>query len=118
VPKETNFFIKICQERDISRKAQAMNKSKTTALVLTSSEELVDRWALRETPASVDFFKRLEPQVEETLLKRSFWRLHHRSSFLQRRFIGSHSLNSRSSGSILLQVLVVTSKETKVKDFT
>jgi hypothetical protein len=49
-----------------------MNKSKTQALVLTSSEELVDRWASRETPASVDFFKRLEPRVEETLLTGAF----------------------------------------------
>jgi hypothetical protein len=51
-------------------------------------------------------------------LNMSFWRLHHRSSFLQRRFIGSRSLNRRSSGSILLRVLVVTAKETKVRDFT
>jgi hypothetical protein len=49
VPKETNFFIKICQKKDISRKVQATNKSKTPELILTSSEELVDRWALRET---------------------------------------------------------------------
>jgi hypothetical protein len=50
-------------------------------------------------------------------LNRSFWRLHHQSSFLQRRFIGSCSLNRRSSGSILLWVLVVTAKETKGRDF-
>jgi hypothetical protein len=56
-----NFFIKTCQERDISRKAQAMNKRKTPALVLTLSEELVDQWASTETSASVDFFKCLEP---------------------------------------------------------
>jgi hypothetical protein len=61
VPKETNFFIKICQKKDMSMTAQAMNKAKAPALLLTSSEELVDRWASRETPTSVDFFKRLEP---------------------------------------------------------
>jgi hypothetical protein len=49
-----------------------MNKAKTTGLVLTSSEELVDRWASRETLASVTFFRRLEPQVEETLLAGDF----------------------------------------------
>jgi hypothetical protein len=48
-------------------------------------------------------------------LCRSFWRLHHRSSFLKRRFIGNSSLNRRSSGSILRWVLVVTAKETKTK---
>jgi hypothetical protein len=49
-----------------------MNKAKTIGLVLTSSEELIDRWASRETLASVAFFKRLEPQVEETLLAGAF----------------------------------------------
>jgi hypothetical protein len=51
-------------------------------------------------------------------LNRSFWRLHHRSSFLQRRFIGSHSLSRRSSGSILLWVLIVVVKEAKGRDLT
>jgi hypothetical protein len=50
-------------------------------------------------------------------LNRSFWRLHHWGSFLERRFISSSSLNRRSSGSILLRVLIVTAKETKGKDF-
>jgi hypothetical protein len=36
------------------------------------SDELVDRWASRETPASLDFFKRLEPRVEEALLTGAF----------------------------------------------
>jgi hypothetical protein len=49
-------------------------------------------------------------------LNRSFWRLHHRSSFLQTRFIGGSSLNGKSSGSIFLWVLVVTVKETKGRD--
>jgi hypothetical protein len=71
VPKETNF-IKICPEKDVSRKVQARNKAKIPGLIRTSSEELVDRWASRETPASVDFFKRLEPRVEETLLTGAF----------------------------------------------
>jgi hypothetical protein len=35
-------------------------------------EELVDRWASRETAASIDFFKRLEPRVEKTLLTGAF----------------------------------------------
>jgi hypothetical protein len=51
-------------------------------------------------------------------LNRSFWRLNHRSSFFQRRFIGGRSLNRRSSGSIFLRVLVVTVKETKGRDLT
>jgi hypothetical protein len=67
-----NFFIKICPEKDVSRKVQARNKAKIPGLIRTSSEELVDRWASRETPASVDFFKRLEPRVEETLLTGAF----------------------------------------------
>jgi hypothetical protein len=49
-----------------------MNKAKTIGLVLTSSEELVDRWASRETLASVAFFRRLELRVEETLLAGAF----------------------------------------------
>jgi hypothetical protein len=52
------------------------------------------------------------------LLNRRFWRLHHQSSFLQRRLIDGCSLNRRSSGSIFLRVLVVTEKETKGRDFT
>jgi hypothetical protein len=48
-------------------------------------------------------------------LSRSFFRLHHRSSLLERRFIGSSSLNRRSSGGILLWVLVVTAKGIKRK---
>jgi hypothetical protein len=51
-------------------------------------------------------------------LNRTLWRLHHRSSFLQRRFIDSHSLNRRSSGSILLRVLVVAVKESKGRNLT
>jgi hypothetical protein len=34
----------------------------------TSSAELVDRWASREAPASVDFFTRLEPRVATIFL--------------------------------------------------
>jgi hypothetical protein len=50
-------------------------------------------------------------------LSRSFWRLHHWSNFSERRFISSSSLSRRSSGNILLRVIVVTAKETKSKDF-
>jgi hypothetical protein len=53
----------------------------------------------------------------DDLLHRSSWRLSHRSSFLQRRFIGGRSLNRRSKGSVFLRVLVVTVKETKGRDF-
>jgi hypothetical protein len=42
VPKETNFFIKVCQKKDMSRKVRALNKAKTPGLLLTSSEELAD----------------------------------------------------------------------------
>jgi hypothetical protein len=48
-------------------------------------------------------------------LSRSFFRLHHRNSLLEGRFIGSSSLNRRSSGIILLWVLVVTLKGIKGK---
>jgi hypothetical protein len=50
-------------------------------------------------------------------LSRSFWRLHHWSNFLERRFISSSSLSRRSSGGILLWVLIVTAKELKSRDF-
>jgi hypothetical protein len=72
VPKETNFFIKICQKEDMSRKVQAMNNAKTPRLLLTSSDELADRWASREPLTSVAFFRHLEPRVEETLLAGAF----------------------------------------------
>jgi hypothetical protein len=49
-------------------------------------------------------------------LSRSFFQLHHRSSLLERRFIGSSILNRRSSGGILFWVLVVTAKGIKSKD--
>jgi hypothetical protein len=67
-----NFFIKIYPDKDVSRKMQARNKAKIPGLIRTSSEEFVDRWASRETLASVDFFKCLEPRVEETLLTGTF----------------------------------------------
>jgi hypothetical protein len=72
VPKETNFFIKIWQKKDVIRRAQAMNKAKAPGLIFTSSEELVDRWASRETLASIAFFRCFEPRVEETLLAGAF----------------------------------------------
>jgi hypothetical protein len=50
-------------------------------------------------------------------LSRSFFRLHHQSSLLERRFIGSSSLDRRSGGSILFWVLVVTTKGIKSKEF-
>jgi hypothetical protein len=52
-----------------------------------------------------------------TLLNRGFWRLHHCTSLLRRRFIGSRSIDGGSSGSIPFWVLVVTTKETKSKHF-
>jgi hypothetical protein len=51
------------------------------------------------------------------LLSRSFGRLHHLSSLLERGFIGSSSLNNRSSGSIPSLVFFVTENETKSKNF-
>jgi hypothetical protein len=72
VPKETNFFIKICQKKDMSKKVQALNKAKTLGLLLTSSEELADQWASRETLTSATFLRHLEPRVEETLLAGAF----------------------------------------------
>jgi hypothetical protein len=68
----TNFFIKICPGKDVSRKIKQGTKKKIPGSIRTSSEELVDRWVSRETPASVDFFTRLEPRVEATLLTGAF----------------------------------------------
>jgi hypothetical protein len=56
----------------MSKKVQGLNKAKTPGLLLTSSEELIDRWASRETLTSAAFLRRLEPQVEETLLAGAF----------------------------------------------
>jgi hypothetical protein len=47
----------------------------------------------------------------------SLWRLHDWLNLLHRRFVGSHSLSRRSSGSIPFRVLVVASKKTKGKRF-
>jgi hypothetical protein len=52
-----------------------------------------------------------------TLLNRGVWRLHHHSSLLRRRLIGSKSINKGRSGSIPSQVLIVTGKGTKGKNF-
>jgi hypothetical protein len=52
-----------------------------------------------------------------TLLNRSFWQLHYRSSLLRRWFIGSSSIRRGSSGSIPFRVLFITGKETKSKNF-
>jgi hypothetical protein len=72
VPKVTNFFIKICQEKHVSMKITQGTKAKIPGSARTSSEELVDQWVSREAPASVDFFKRLEPRVETTFLTGAF----------------------------------------------
>jgi hypothetical protein len=47
-------------------------KTKIPVSTRTSSEELVDRWVSREAPASVDFFKCLEPRVATTFLTGAF----------------------------------------------
>jgi hypothetical protein len=47
-------------------------QSKTPGLIITSSEELGDRWASRETLASVDFLRRLEPREAEIFLTGAF----------------------------------------------
>jgi hypothetical protein len=52
-----------------------------------------------------------------TLLNRGLWRLHHHTSLLRRRFIGSRSIDNGSSGSIPFRVLIVIAKGTKRKDF-
>jgi hypothetical protein len=52
-----------------------------------------------------------------TLLNKGLWRLHHRTSLLRRRFIGSRSIDNGSSGSIPFRVLIVTATGTKSKDF-
>jgi hypothetical protein len=56
------------QKKNVSRKFTQGTKQKISGAIRTSSEELVDRWVLREALASVDFFKRLKPRVEATLL--------------------------------------------------
>jgi hypothetical protein len=47
----------------VSTKIKQETKENIPVSTLTSSEELVDWWASREAPTSVDFFKRLEPRV-------------------------------------------------------
>jgi hypothetical protein len=42
VTKETNFFIKIYPEKDVSRKFPQGTKQKIAGAIRTSSEELVD----------------------------------------------------------------------------
>jgi hypothetical protein len=64
----TNFFIKVCPEKYVNIKIKQETKAKIPASACTLSEELVDRWAYREAPASVDFFSRLEPRVATTFL--------------------------------------------------
>jgi hypothetical protein len=68
----TNFFIKICPEKHVSMKITQGTKAKIPGSTRTSLEELVDRWVSRAAPASVDFFKRLEPRVETTFLTGAF----------------------------------------------
>jgi hypothetical protein len=68
----TNFFIKICPKKGVSRKFMQDTKQKISEASHTSSEELMDRWVLREAPASVDLFTCLDPRVEATLLTGAF----------------------------------------------
>jgi hypothetical protein len=60
------------QKKYMSMKIMQETKARMPVSTLTLSEELVDRWVSRETLASVDFFKCLEPRVATTFLTGAF----------------------------------------------
>jgi hypothetical protein len=68
VPKETNFFIKVCQKEDMRRTVQAVKRASHKKAVLTSSAELTGRWVLREVLAIGAFLRRLEAREEVCFL--------------------------------------------------
>jgi hypothetical protein len=97
------------------RKVQA-----TKELATRSSTYIISRthWSMGvEGSASHSRLLQTFGGMRVTLLNRGFWRLHHHSNLLRRRFIGSRSIDEGSSGSIPFRVLIVTKKGTKSKHF-
>jgi hypothetical protein len=62
----------LSRKNHVSMEITQGTKVKIPGSTRTSSEELVDWWISREAPASVDFFKRLEPRVATTFLTGAF----------------------------------------------
>jgi hypothetical protein len=110
VPKETNFFIKVCKKENMRRKVQIVKEQVTRSSTYIVSRN--HRSMGVKGSASHSYLLQTFRGMRVTL-----WRLHHRTRLLRRRFIGSTSINGGSSGSIPFQVLVVTAKETKSKHF-
>jgi hypothetical protein len=116
----TNFFIKICPGKTREYEDHAKNKSKNTGInthIVGRAHGLMD---LKGSTGVCRLFQMLGTMSSDDFLNRSLWslwRLHDRLNLLHRRFIGSHSLSRRSSGSIPLWVLVVAAKKTKGKRF-
>jgi hypothetical protein len=116
----TNFFIKICSEKTRKYEDHARNKSKNTRInthIIRGAHGLMD---LKGSTGVSRLLQMLGTTSSDDLLNRSLWslwRLHDRLNLLHRRFVGSHSLSRRSSGSIPLWVLVVAAKKTKGKRF-
>jgi hypothetical protein len=67
LPKTTKFFIKFCPEI-VCEYQHAKIEANILVSTCTSLEELVDRWASREAPASDDFFTRLELRIATIFL--------------------------------------------------
>jgi hypothetical protein len=58
----------LSRKKYVSMKITQETKANMPVSTRTLSEELVDRWASRKAPASVDFFARLEPRVATIFL--------------------------------------------------
>jgi hypothetical protein len=115
VPKETNFFIKVYRKENIRRKIQTVKEQATksdTHIVGRSHRSMGIKGS-----ANCSCLLQTLRGMRVTLLNRGLWRLHHHTGLLRRRFIRSRSINNGSSGSFPFQVLVVTAKGTKSKDF-
>jgi hypothetical protein len=68
MPKETNFFIKVCQKEDMRRKDQTVKGASHKKVVLTSSAEPTGRWVSREVLATGALFRHLEAREEVPFL--------------------------------------------------
>jgi hypothetical protein len=114
VPKETNFFIKVYRKENMRRKVQTAKEQ-----AARSSTHIVSRnhrsMGIKGS-ANHSCLLRTFRGMRVTLLNRGLWRLHHRTSLLRGWFIGSRSINNRSSGRFPFRVIIVTAKGTKNKD--
>jgi hypothetical protein len=113
----TNFFIKTCPEKHVGMKIMQGAKARNTRIITHIVRGARGPMGVERSTDVCRLLQTLGTTSRDNLFNRSFWRLRHLSRFLQRRFIGGCSLDRRSSGSIFLQVLIVTVKETKDRDF-